>query len=163
MSRLFLVLICSFSICLLNACFLVYTHKTAFDKLAGDDKIAAFAGRGSAELMADLASAGVPASISDAEASRKMFDREDYKAKQWTVEYEDRFVGKLEQIGLTYNLSDTPGVINTAPLIVGDNTKAILEELGYSNDEILAMANETAILCDPPVPGQKEMQNPWGL
>lgn len=138
-------------------------HKTAFDKLAGDDKIAAFAGRGSAELMADLAKLGVPASISDAEASRKLFDREDYKAKQWTVEYEDRFVGKLEQIGLTYNLSDTPGVINSSPLIVGDNTKTILEEIGYSEEDILAMANDMAILCDPPVPGQKEMKNPWGL
>lgn len=138
-------------------------HKSAFDKLAGDDKIAAFAGRGSTELMTDLAKVGVPASISDAEASRKLFDREDYKAKQWTVEYEDRYVGKLEQIGLTYNLSDTPGVISSAPLIVGDNTKAILGELGYNEADILAMANDMAILCDPPVPGQKEMKNPWGL
>lgn len=138
-------------------------HKTAFDRLAGADKIAAFAGRGSAELMADLAAAGVPAAISDAEASRKMYDREDYRAKNWTVAYEDRYVGKLEQIGLTYNLSDTPGVINTPPLIVGDSTKAILEELGYSEEDILGMANEMAILCDPPLPGQKEMKNPWGL
>lgn len=138
-------------------------QKTAFDTLAGVDKIAAFAGRGSAELMADLAKAGVPAAISDAEASRKMFDNEDYIAKKWVVGYEDRYVGKLDQIGFTYNLSDTPGVINTPPLIVGDSTKSILEEIGYSEEEILAMANETAILCDPPVPGQKEMQNPWGL
>jgi len=64
---------------------------------------------------------------------------------------------------LTYSLSDTPGVIGCPPLIVGDSTKVILEELGYSESEILAMANEGAILCDPPLPGQKEMQNPWGL
>jgi hypothetical protein len=38
-----------------------------------------------------------------------------------------------------------------------------LEELGYTEADILGMANETAILCDPPVPGQKEMKNPWGL
>jgi len=138
-------------------------HKSAFDKLAGDDKVSAFAGRSTTELMADLDKAGVPAAISDAEASRKLFDRADFKAKNWTVEYQDRYVGKLEQIGLTYDLSDTPGVINTPPLIVGDQTKAILEELGYSDDEILSMANEAAILCDPPLPGQKEMKNPWGL
>ncbi len=138
-------------------------QKTAFDALAGDDKIAAFAGRGSAELLADLGKAGIPASLSDAEASRRLFDNADYKAKNWTAEYQDRYVGKLEQIGLTYALSDTPGVIGAPPLIVGDSTKAILEEIGYSEEEILAMANETAILCDPPVPGQKEMQNPWGL
>ena len=138
-------------------------HKSAFDKLAGDNKIAAFAAKGSGDLIKSLKDAGVPAAISDAEASRKIFDNADYKAKNWTAEYTDRYVGKLEQIGLTYALSDTPGVIGTAPLIVGEQSKAILEELGYAEEEILAMANDGAILCDPPLPGQKEMENPWGL
>ena len=139
------------------------THRTALDRLAGLDKRAAFAGRPSEELMSDLAKANIPAAISDAKASRKLYENEDYKAKNWTAEYHHPYVGKLEQIGLTYNLSDTPGVIGSTPLIVGDHTKSILEELGYSKKEILAMANETAILCDPPLPGQKEMKNPWGL
>ena len=138
-------------------------HRKAFDALAGDEKLAAFAGRGSAELMADLMKAGVPAAISDSEASRKLHDNKSYRARNWTVQYEDRYVGQLEQIGLTYDLSDTPGVIQSAPLIVGDCTKDILLELGYSMEEVLEMANTTAILCDPPLPGQKEMQNPWGL
>ena len=113
--------------------------------------------------MIDLKSAGIPAAISDENASKRLFDNKEYKTKKWTVEYHDRHVGKLEQIGLTYNLSDTPGVISRPPLIVGDCTKEILEELGYTEADILSMANETAILCDPPVPGQKEMKNPWGL
>ncbi len=138
-------------------------HRAALDKLAGAGKVAAFAGRSSAELMVDLAKEKIPAAISDAEASRKIYENEDYKAKNWTAEYHHPYVGKLEQIGLTYNLSDTPGVIGSTPLIVGDCTKSILEEMGYSEKEILAMANETAILCDPPLPGQKEMENPWGL
>jgi crotonobetainyl-CoA:carnitine CoA-transferase CaiB-like acyl-CoA transferase len=138
-------------------------HKSAFDKLAGDDKISAFAGRGSKDLIADLIRVGVPAAISDSEASRRLHDNEKYRARNWTVSYNDPYVGKLEQIGLTYDLSDTPGIIQSAPLIVGDQTKQILEELGYSEMEILAMANETAIFCDPPLPGQKEMKNPWGL
>ncbi len=138
-------------------------HKTAFDRLAGDNKIAAFAGRPATDLMLDLYRAGVPAAISDAEASRLLFDNQDYKARNWTTEYHHPYVGKLEQIGATYGLSDTPPVMQFAPLIVGDQTKPILEELGYTEDEILAMANEAAILCDPPLPGQKEMQNPWGL
>jgi len=138
-------------------------HRSALDKLAGVDKIAAFAGRGSGELMKDLQAAGVPAAISDPEASRKLHDNKTYRERNWTVAYEDRYVGNLEQIGLTYDMSDTPGVIQFAPLIVGDCTKPILEELGYSEKEILEMANTAAILCDPPLPGQKEMQNPWGL
>lgn len=138
-------------------------QRAALDSLAGMDKIAAFASKPSNDLMSDLAKANIPAAISDAEASRKLYENEDYKAKNWTAEYHHPYVGKLEQIGLTYNLSDTPGVIGSKPLIVGDETKTILEELGYSEKEILAMANETAILCDPPLPGQKEMKNPWGL
>ncbi len=138
-------------------------HKAALDTLAGDDKLASFkAGTGEACMKA-LAEAGIPAAISDPEASRKLYENEDYKAKDWLAEYHHPYVGKLEQIGLTYNLSDTPGVIGSTPLIVGDCTKSILEEIGYSEEEILAMANETAILCDPPLPGQKEMKNPWGL
>ena len=138
-------------------------HRAALDKLAGADIAAAFAGRSSSALMIDLAKANIPAAISDAEASRKIYDNEEYKAKSWTAEYHHPYVGKLEQIGLTYNLSDTPGMIGCTPLIVGDYTKPILEEMGYSEEEIIAMANEAAILCDPPLPGQKEMKNPWGL
>ena len=138
-------------------------HKAGLDTVAGTDKIASFKAAPSEIQMKALMSAGVPAAISDPEASRKLYENEDYKAKNWTAEYHHPYVGKLEQIGLTYNLSDTPGVIGSTPLIVGDCTKAILEEVGYSEDEILAMAHETAILCDPPLPGQKEMKNPWGL
>jgi len=138
-------------------------HKAALDKLAGDDKLASFKAGTGAGCMKALAEAGIPAAISDPEASRKLYENQDYKAKGWLAEYHHPYVGKLEQIGLTYNLSDTPGVIGSTPLIVGDCTKSILEEIGYSEEEILAMANETAILCDPPLPGQKEMKNPWGL
>lgn len=138
-------------------------HKAGLDTVAGTDKIASFKAAPSDIQMKALMSAGVPAAISDPEASRKLYENEDYKAKNWTAEYHHPYVGKLEQIGLTYNLSDTPGVIGSTPLIVGDYTKAILEEVGYSEDEILAMAHETAILCEPPLPGQKEMENPWGL
>ncbi|NNE58492.1 MAG: CoA transferase [Hellea sp.] len=138
-------------------------HRKAFDALTGPDKIGVFAGGPSAELMADLMQAGIPAAISDGEASRRLHDNKKYRERNWTVAYQDRYVGNLEQIGLTYDLSDTPGVIQSAPLIVGDCTKAILEEIGYSEEEILEMANTTAILCDPPLPGQKEMKNPWGL
>jgi len=138
-------------------------QKAALDKLAGDDKIKSFkagTGEGCMKALTELA---IPAAISDSEASRSIFDNADYKAWNWTTEYHHPYVGKLEQIGATYDLSDTPPVMQFAPLIVGDETKAILEELGYSEKDILAMANETAILCDPPLPGQKEMKNPWGL
>jgi crotonobetainyl-CoA:carnitine CoA-transferase CaiB-like acyl-CoA transferase len=151
-------------------------HHSALDRLAGDNKVAAFANAIIAQYWngSSWISTNVPNNSQTINATfgRVEFDfsnvamadeNEDFKAKDWLAEYHHPYVGKLEQIGLTYNLSDTPGVIGSTPLIVGDYTKAILEEMGYSEEEILAMANETAILCDPPLPGQKEMKNPWGL
>lgn len=138
-------------------------HKQALDGFAGADKETAFLSKASKEILADLEKAGVPAALSDAEISRQIFDNQNYAKRNWTVSYDVAEVGKLEQIGHSYALSDTPLTIQSPPLIVGDHTKTILEALGYSEEDILAMANETAILCDPPLPGQKELANPWGL
>ncbi len=138
-------------------------QKGGLDGLAGADKIAYFATLNAEQALASLAGAGVPAALSDPNASRKLFDNAEYKARGWTVEYPHPYVGKLEQIGATYDLSHTPPVMQSPPLIVGDHTVDLLKEVGYSYDEIVSMANESAILCDPPIEGQKEMQNPWGL
>lgn len=131
--------------------------------LSAADAEAAFAGKNAADWLAALASANVPAEISDANASLSLFDNEDYLKRGWTAAYQQREIGKLEQIGVSYELSDTPLAIQGAPLIVGDNTAALLAELGYSEEEIDAMAGEMAILCDPPREGQQELENPWGL
>jgi len=70
-------------------------HKTALDKLASDDKIASFKAGTGEGCMKALSDAGIPAAISDPEASRGLFDNLDYKAKNWTAEYHHPYVGKL--------------------------------------------------------------------
>ena len=136
------------------------TQKAAFDNIArGSD----FQNATAAEWQARLTEAGVPVAISDAKASLTMFDDASMKERGWTVEYQHPYVGKLEQIGTTYSLSDTPTVEQTPPLIVGDNSVSLLVELGYSEEEIDAMAKEFAILCDPPREGQEAMKSPWGI
>ena len=70
--------------------------------LGADDQnaaAAAFAGSSSAEMVQQLQNAGVPAEISDPEASIKLFDNQDLKKRQWTVEYPEKNVGTIEQIG----------------------------------------------------------------
>ena len=143
-------------------------HKSALDGIigAGADATTAenvFAGKSADEWLKILADSGVPAELSDRKYSLDFFDNTDFKKRGWAAEYNDRFVGKLEQIGLTYDLSDTPCRIPTSPLIVGDNTEALLRELGYSEEEIDVMANETAVLCDPPREGQSELESPWKI
>ena len=46
------------------------------------------------------------------------------------VSYPHPVVGKLDQIGLLFDLSDTPGVIQGRPLLVGEHTKEILARPG---------------------------------
>ncbi len=143
-------------------------HKSALDGIigAGADATTAenvFAGKSADEWLKILADSGVPAELSDRKYSLDFFDNTDFKKRGWTAEYHDRFVGKLEQIGLTYNLSDTPAKIPSSPLIVGDNSESLLRELGYSEEEIDEMVSETAVLCDPPREGQSELASPWGI
>ena len=145
-------------------------EKSAFNELMGiageadlDKVVETLSSKSTAECMAMLDDAKVPAEISDPEASLNLFDNQDFKKRGWTAEYPEKNVGKIEQIGVTYNMSDTPPVIQSPPLIVGQHTAEILAELGYSEADIDELANDMAIMCDPPREGQKEMENPWGL
>jgi crotonobetainyl-CoA:carnitine CoA-transferase CaiB-like acyl-CoA transferase len=90
-----------------------------------------------------------------------LFDNAQFKERGWTAEYHDPAVGKLEQVGLTYTLSGTPGVIQGPPLIVGKDSEKILLDLGYDEAAIDALAADGAIACDPPRATQKQMKSPW--
>jgi len=135
-------------------------HKAAFDVIAADRN---FAGDSASTWLGRLAEAGVPASLSDGKISQSMFDDTALRDRGWTVAYDCPDVGKLEQIGASYQLSDNPVGAQSPPLIVGDNSAAILGELGYSEEEIAALAKESAILCHPPLEGQETLDSPWGI
>ena len=107
-----------------------------------------FAKKRASHWIKRLEEAGVPAEISDPEASRKLFDNEEFKKRRWTLEYQHPSVGKLEQIGSTYSLSHTPLVDQGPPLIVGDNTVKILKELNYSDEEIRSLVEDSVIYCE---------------
>jgi hypothetical protein len=61
------------------------------------------------------------------------------------VSYPHPVVGKLDQIGLLVSLSDTPGVIQGRPLLVGEHTKEILGGMGYTEDQVKTMEEQFAI------------------
>ena len=136
-------------------------QKAAFDGLAGADAEARAAGHSVAELLGALAAAGVPAEFSDGGASLRLFDNADYKARGWTAEYHHPYVGKLEQVGLTFGLSANPGVIQRPPLLVGDSTDELLRELGFDEDGIDTLAGEGAVMSEPPRKSQQTLKSPW--
>src|SRR5581483_591376 len=98
-----------------------------------------------AEWFAELDKAGVPCEIVSEDFSRKLHDNETFRKNQWIVSYPHPVVGKLDQIGLLVNLSDTPGVIQGRPLIVGEHTQEIMSGLGYTEEQMKQMEEQFAI------------------
>lgn len=133
-------------------------ERAAFDVFAGGGMETMARAATSANLLAALAAAGVPAELSDDQYSLSVHDNAEFRRRKWTVEYPDPAIGKLEQIGLSYDLSATPGVIQGGPLKVGGETFAILQELGYTEAEIDELAAGFAVACNPPRPGQGTME-----
>ena len=97
------------------------------------------------EWFAKLDAAGVPVEIVSETFSRELHDNPEFQKRQWVVSYPHPMVGKLDQIGLLCDLSDTPGVIQGRPLLVGEHTQQILTELGYSEAQITTMEEQFAI------------------
>lgn len=110
-------------------------------RLANDKALRAllqeqFLARPAAEWFAALDGAGVPVEISDPEFGRKIHDDVDFRRRNWTVGYRHELVGMFEQMGLAFDFSDTPAVIQRPPLVVGECTREVLREMGYSDEKI---------------------------
>jgi crotonobetainyl-CoA:carnitine CoA-transferase CaiB-like acyl-CoA transferase len=56
--------------------------------------------------------------------------------RETVVEIENKDGQKSKTLGVTVKLSETPGSIRTAPVDFGESTAAILEEMGYTPEEI---------------------------
>ena len=97
--------------------------------------------------------------------SIKIHDNEEFRKRQWIVSYPHPIVGKLDQIGLLVNLSDTPGVIQGRPLLVGEHTKEIMAGMGYTEEQMKQMEEQFAIGFPgmprmPPRPAASQAQAP---
>ncbi|MDR3419399.1 MAG: CoA transferase [Nevskia sp.] len=98
-----------------------------------------------ADWFKQLDAAGVPVEIEAEDFSRKLHDNAEFQKRKWVVSYPHPVVGKLDQIGLLFDLSETPGVIQGRPLLVGEHTKEIMAELGYSEDTAKALEQQFAV------------------
>jgi crotonobetainyl-CoA:carnitine CoA-transferase CaiB-like acyl-CoA transferase len=89
-----------------------------------------------------LDAAGVPAEVSDPGFGQRLHDDPELRRRKWTVGYRQELVGWFEQVGLLFDFSETPGVVERPPLVVGECTREVLEELGYSTEAIAALSAE---------------------
>jgi crotonobetainyl-CoA:carnitine CoA-transferase CaiB-like acyl-CoA transferase len=81
-----------------------------------------------------------------------LHDDPEMRRREWVVSFDHPEVGRLDQIGNVFELSRTPGVIQSRPLMVGEETRSVMKELGYSDAEIDAMDKDNAVITW--VPGQ---------
>ena len=104
-----------------------------------------FAGRPAARWLAILDAAGIPAEVCDPDYVRRLFADPEAERRQVTVSFQHRMVGAMKMGGLGFRLSGTPGVIKGGPLWPGQDTRAILGELGYTPEEITKLIESGAV------------------
>jgi crotonobetainyl-CoA:carnitine CoA-transferase CaiB-like acyl-CoA transferase len=105
-----------------------------------------FATRSAAEWFSALDALGVPCEVSSPDFVLSMFDDPEFIEKGWVASYQHRIVGRMDAMGLLFNLSDTPGRIMGPPYIPGQHSRQILHEFGYTDAGVDDLAGRGIIL-----------------
>ncbi len=116
--------------------------------------------RTAGEWFEVLDAAQVPCEISDPNFSRALHEDPEFIQRGWVAAYQHPFVGRLNQIGLLFDFSETPGRVQGPPLVVGQHSREILAELGYSGDEIEALCKD-CVLAWSLQEGHRKVRSPW--
>jgi crotonobetainyl-CoA:carnitine CoA-transferase CaiB-like acyl-CoA transferase len=107
-------------------------HVSDFARLTGGD----LSGRSARDWFALLDDAGVPCEVADADFVLSLFDDPEMIEKGWVTSYEQPLVGRMDVAGLLVDLDLTPGRVQGPPIVPGQDTRGILERLGYDDDRI---------------------------
>jgi crotonobetainyl-CoA:carnitine CoA-transferase CaiB-like acyl-CoA transferase len=135
--------------------------RTQNDTALGEAIQAKLSTNTAASWVTKLDNAGVPCEISDGEFSKGMHDDAELKQRQWVASYPHPVVGKLDQIGLLFDLSETPGVVQGPPLMVGQHSREIMQSLGYSDADISQACEDGYVAAWGKGELQKEFKSPW--
>lgn len=90
-----------------------------------------------------LDAAGVP--IGPILTIAEVFSHPQVLHRQMLVEMDHPTAGRIKQTGIPIKLSETPGVMRSAPPILGQHTEAVLRGLGLTPAEIEALRREEVI------------------
>ncbi|TXS95837.1 CoA transferase [Parahaliea maris] len=91
------------------------------------------------DWFAVLDAAGVPCEISNPEFSREIWKHADAAFlldRSWLVKLPHRVLGEVGHVGIPYSLSETPAGVQSSPLIVGEQSREVLLELGIEPMEV---------------------------
>ncbi|HUN37281.1 MAG TPA: CoA transferase [Trebonia sp.] len=121
------------------------TARYAHDAELSAELEAVFGARPATEWFQVLDAAGVPCEVTDPDYVVRLFDDPDAERRQLTASFEHRMVGSMKLGGLSFQLSDTPGVIKSGPVWPGQDSRKILAELGYTEEDISKLLESGAV------------------
>jgi crotonobetainyl-CoA:carnitine CoA-transferase CaiB-like acyl-CoA transferase len=93
-----------------------------------------------------LDAAGVPVELAPEDARRTWFTQPDLVAAGLVADYQHPTYGRFRQFGHVVNLSDTPGRIEGPPPRLGEHSREVLGELGYSDAEMSTLRDQNVTL-----------------
>ena len=102
-----------------------------------------FLTKNSDEWIKLLRNHDIPAT--EVQSFNKIFFDPQVVHRKMVLEFDHTNFGKVKQIGIAVKLSDTPGQVRSLAPTLGENTEEILEELGYSSNQINEMRNKSII------------------
>ena len=73
---------------------------------------------------------------------REAFDDPQVRAREMLLHVDHPVEGRIPQLGFPVKFSGTPGRITSPPPSLGEHTAQVLERLGFSNEQIQAMATD---------------------
>ncbi|MFP7479109.1 CaiB/BaiF CoA transferase family protein [Terribacillus saccharophilus] len=94
-------------------------------------------------LLNKLDDHGVP--ISPVLSIADIFENEHYQARENIVEVKHPRLGKIKVPGIVPKFEKTPGSIRSVAPDLGENNEEILQSLGYSQEEIIALKQNEVI------------------
>ena len=76
---------------------------------------------------------------------REAFEDPQMKARDMLLHVDHPIEGRIPQLGFPVKFSDTPARITTAPPVLGQHTAEVLNSLGFSAEQIQALATRSVI------------------
>ena len=92
----------------------------------------------------------MPVEVCSDAATLAMFDDPDRRARRWVTRCDDQpLTGPLDMPGLLVDLSETPGMLRTGPVVVGRETREVLRGFGFADDRIDALLADGVVSHTP--------------
>jgi crotonobetainyl-CoA:carnitine CoA-transferase CaiB-like acyl-CoA transferase len=105
-----------------------------------------FKARPSAHWIREFEAAGVP--VGPVNKIGDMLADPQVAAREMVVEVDHPRAGRVKTLGTPIKFSETPGAVERAAPLLGEHTREVLGQLGYSDAQIEKLRQEGAIACN---------------